>query len=116
MRKDDVVIDPRDKKYFVHKPDASFSPQRNAAIIQEVHDDTRKFHKKLWKAYEEGLGERTEILAHFADYKFNRGGDKNFEGYVGKNLRTQLVGERLLEKVRVLSTVDRMNGYTKVKI
>lgn len=112
----DVVIDPRDKKYFVHKPDASFSPQRNLAIIKEVHEDTAKYFASLRNKQVEDAGDRMDILATYADYKFNRGGSKDFEGYAGKNLRTRLIGERLLEKVRVLSTVDKLQGRTKVQI
>lgn len=116
MSTDDVVIDPRDRKYFVQKPDPSFSPQRNAAIIQEVHDDTRKYFASLNKKFQDGFDERIDVLATFADYKFNRGGGKNFEQYAGRELRRRLVGERLLEKVRVLSTVDKLQGRTKVQL
>lgn len=116
MSADDVVIDPRDKKYFVAKPDPSFSPQRNLAIIKEVHEDTKKFFASLTKKYQDGLDDRTDVLNSFALYKFNKGGDKTFNQYIGKDLRRRLVGERLLEKVRVLSTIDKLSGRTKIKL
>ena len=113
---DEIVIDPRDKKYYVEKPDASFSPQRNAAIIQEVHDDTRRFFAKLAKEQEQIQGERLDVLASFADYKLNRGGEKTFGDYTGRQLRTKIIGERLLSKVRTLSTVDKLQGRRLVQI
>ncbi len=84
--------------------------------MQEVHDDTRKYFAGLHKKYQEGLDERTDVLTSFALYKFNKGGGKNFEQYAGRELRRKLVGERLLEKVRVLSTVDKLQGRTLVKL
>ncbi len=107
-------IDPRDKA--VYKPDPTFNPQRNAQVIQEVHDDTRKFFKRLEDTYEREMENRVDILSSFARYKFDRLGDQKLKGYVGKRLHTQLVGEKLLEKVRIMQSVDKLALRRKIQI
>lgn len=111
-----VIIDPKDKKYFVQKPDASFSPQRNYAVMKQVHEETTRFFQGLRSAQMQKAGERIDVLTSYADYKFNRGGGKGYEEYVGKSLRNRLIGERILEKVRILSSVDKLQGRRMVQL
>jgi hypothetical protein len=100
-------VDPKDYKYIIEKPDASFSPKRNKAIVQETINETTRFFKKLQDEIDDNLGERIEILGTYARYRFNRG-DKIFDKYIGKQLRNKLIGEKILSKVRALESVDRL--------
>ncbi len=102
-------LDQKDFKYIVHQPDASFSPKRNQAVIEETIREATAFHKKNNVAIESALGERIDAVSAYGCYRFNRG-FKGVKEYLGTKLYTQLVGEQLLEKVRVMKTLNRLNG------
>lgn len=106
MRTSDV--DPSDYKYIVETPDASFSPQRNKAIIEETIADTIKFNQKLAEL-DEDARDRIDIVNAYGRYRFNRG-DMKFKDYAGKQLYTRLVGEKILDKVKNMTLVDKLAG------
>lgn len=107
-------LDPKDYKYFVEKPNATFSPERNKAIIQETITSTEKYFRGIGKVIDENLGNRIDILASYGTYRFNRG-TKSFGEYVGKRMVSQLIGEKILEKIRVAESVNKLNGNDKYK-
>lgn len=101
-----MEIDPKDYKYISH-PSADFNPKRNEAIIAETIREADKYHSEYGLAMNEALGERWEIMAHYGDYKLNRSGGKTMRQFLGDKLYTQLVGEKLISKVRAAQTADR---------
>lgn len=108
------LIKPEDYRYIVKNPDPSFSPTRNKAIINETVRDTEKFFTEIVEKLDDEMGERIDILATYGTYRFNRG-EKSFDKYAGKKLVARLVGEKILERVRVMETVNRLNGNNKFK-
>lgn len=111
---DKVIIPEQDYKYFVAKPDPSFSPQRNKAIIQETINKTDKFFAGIGKVINDNLAERIDMLTYYGTYRMNKG-TKSFKEYVGGKAYSQLIGERILSKVRVMDSVNRMNGNNKYR-
>lgn len=105
----DALIQPEDYKYRVEVPDSNFNPLRNKAIIQETIEETEKFFADLHKAQVEGLGERFDMLSSYGLYRFNKG-DKSFENYVGKKAVQNLIGDKILEKVRRLEELNKLTG------
>lgn len=100
------LIQPEDYRLFVEKPDPNFSPARNKAIIQETMKETEKFFSELAKPSEDMM-DRIDIFTSYATYRFNKG-QKDVRDYLGKKLYGQVVGENILEKVRVLESTDRL--------
>jgi hypothetical protein len=105
MRTQDV--DPQDYKYIVAKPDASFSPQRNKAIVDETIAETTKFFQETGRILNDQDKLRVSVLSSYGQYRFNRG-TKTFKDYVGKNLYKELIGERVLSKARIADTVNKL--------
>lgn len=105
------IIQPEDYKYRVETPDPNFSPARNKAIINETIKETEKFFSQVSKAMTDELDNRNDILSHYALYRFGRG-NKKFKDYIGKHMWEGLIGERILQKVRMMDTVNRLNKNT----
>jgi len=107
-------LDPRDYKYIVANPDSSFNPARNKAVIEETIKEADTFHKTSGLAIEEALGERIEAVSAYACYRLNRG-TKKIKDYLGDSLYKRMIGEKILSKIRVADTVNRLNGNTKLR-
>ena len=107
-----VVIQPQDRKYFADNP-KGFNPKRNKAIVQETIRETTEFFDKLQGALDDNIMNRIDIVGSYGRYRFNKG-NKSFRDYVGKELRDKLIGEKILSKVRALSTADKLAGKTKI--
>lgn len=99
---------PEDGKYFVQKPDKNFSPQRNHAVILESIRKTEKFFKELNEINRDALGERLDVLNSYGRYRLNKG-EKGFDDWAGKELMRELLGEAVLEKVKMLTSIQNMN-------
>ena len=110
----DKIVQPEDYKYFVENPDSSFSPARNKAILKEVTEETEKFFEEMGKGIDEEMGERIHILSSYGVYRFNKG-TKSFDQYAGKKIVDKLIGEKILSRVRVMDSVNRINGNDKYK-
>lgn len=106
-----VIIQPQDKRLFVANP-KDFNPDRNRAIINETIRETTKFFMDMYEKLDKGLEERIDVMSSYATYRFNDGG-KDFESYAGKQIYKQLVGERVLEKVKALKASERLQGKFK---
>ena len=105
----DKIVQPDDYKYFIEKPDSSFSPERNKAIIQETIKETEAYFKGIGKAINDNLGNRIEIFSTYATYRFNKG-QKGFKDYVGKRLHSELIGEKILEKIKIAQSANKLGG------
>ncbi len=108
-------LDPKDYKYIVEHPNKDFSPRKNNAIIEETIKEADKYHRTEGLVIEEALGERIEAVAAYSCYRFNRG-TKSIKQYLGDKLYAKMVGERILEKVRVSQTADSFSNKFKKPI
>lgn len=106
------LLDPKDYKYLRDEPDPDFSPERNQAIVKETIQQTEKFFSREGKVVDDAQKERVDILSTYAVYRFNRG-TKDFISYYGKDNYYKLVGEKIMSKVRVADTVNRLRGNNK---
>lgn len=106
-----VKIQVQDKRFFVDNP-KDFNPARNKAIIEETIRETTKFFQDLEDAVDDGLKERIDMLNSYARYRFNIG-HKSFEDYVGRDLYRQVIGEKLLQKIKALKSTEKVGGKFK---
>lgn len=109
-----VDLDPKDYKYIVQNPGSEFSPERNKAVVNQTISETETYFRKLHEVLDNGLGERIDILASYGTYRFNKG-EKSFKDYAGKQLYTRLIGEKILEKVKIMEATNRLNNNKKFK-
>jgi len=101
-----MELDPKDYKYF-HNPASDFNPKRNAEIIAQTIKEADEYHSEYGKALDDALAERWHVMAQFGDYKLNRSGVKTIRQYLGDKLYTDLIGEKLISKVRAAKTADK---------
>lgn len=102
-------VDPSDYRFYVEKPDADFSPERNQAIIQEVIDSGMKIDAVLKKAGLKDMQNRVDILSSFARNSIGKGSQKTLEQYVGKQGMAEIYGEKILEKIKIMESIERLN-------
>lgn len=107
-----VLVQPEDQRFFVANP-KDFNPDRNKAIIEETIKETTEFFKKL-NELDEGGRERMDMVGSYGRYRFNQG-DKSFESYVGKEAYRKLMGEKILNKVKMMDSVNKLQGNDKFK-
>lgn len=110
-----TVIQPEDYKYYVSNPDPSFSPRKNQAVIQETIKETEEFFKGQGKVLSDNILNRIDILNSYGRYRFNKG-VKSFEEYAGRHLIQELIGEKILSKVRVMDSVNKLQNNRKGSI
>lgn len=108
-------LDPKDYRYINPNPDPDFSPERNQAVIEETIRENEKFHSDLRKATLEQFAEKKDVLSHYAIYTLAKGGHKNIKDYVGKKAYEALIGEKILSKLRIAESINRLNGNTRFK-
>lgn len=94
---------------FVDKPDPDFSPEHNRAVIQQTIDEYEKLRYGVADKTKRDSQDRADILASFAKYKLDLGGEKKIEGYLGKARMRELYGEKLFQKVKMLESVKRLS-------
>jgi hypothetical protein len=109
----DTLIQSEDYRYFIEKPNKNFSPQRNKAIIQETIQETDKYFRGIGKVIDDNLGERIDLISTYATKRLGGGMTKSFADYVGKETISRLIGEKILEKIKVAESVNRLNGNRK---
>lgn len=105
-------LDPKDFKYLAKEPDPGFSPERNRAIFEQTVNDAIKRRQEEAQLNDiEGM-RRIDIVSSYARYRFNVG-TKDLKGYLGKKQYEALLGEKLLAKLRMAESVNRLQGNTK---
>lgn len=107
-------LDPADYRFINPNPDPDFSLERNKAVINQTVKDTEKFFKTQVEAIDESLGNRIDILSTYGRYVFNKG-YKDIKHYLGEKQYNALIGEKILSKLRIAETVNRLNGNTRFK-
>lgn len=110
-----VVIDPKDYKYFVEKP-KDFSPAHNRAVIDETIRETTKYFQELASINDDDLGNRIDILSSYGKYRLGGNGFKRFEAWAGKDMVNKLIGEKILSRVRIADSVNKLQGNRKNSI
>lgn len=108
------TLDPKDFRYIKDQPDPGFSVERNQAVIEDSIRKTNKFFAQDGEAIKRSMGERVDILSSYAIYRFNKG-TKDFIGYYGRDNYHKLVGEKIMSKVRIADTVNKLNGNNRFK-
>lgn len=100
---------------FVEKPDPNFSPERNYAVINRTIEKYRKLRFGINSKVAKAAEDRADILASYGIYRFNKG-TKSFTDYMGKGWEKRVYSEKLLEKIRIMDSIKRLNrarGNTK---
>ncbi len=102
-------LDESDLKYLVDEPEPGFSPQRNAANIKKAIDSGIKVEMDLRRAGLKDMQYRIDVLSSFARNSIGKGHSKSLAEYVGKAEMAKIYGEKILEKVRIMDSVERLN-------
>lgn len=108
-------VQPVDYKFIVEKPDKDFSPEKNYRVINSVIAKSLKLEAELGKILNLDAENRVDYLSSYICY-VNAGGGQKFEKFMGKENMRKIYGERILEKVRIMDSITRMNrakGNTK---
>lgn len=93
---------------YVEKPDPNFSPEHNFAVIQETIDEYEKNRYGVNEKVQDAAADRADILASFAKYKLDNGGEKKLEQWLGKKRLAEIYGEQLTEKLRLLKASEQL--------
>jgi hypothetical protein len=102
------LIQPEDKRFFVEKPNSSFSPERNRHVIQETIRETTAYFQKLKNELDRDMENRIDMFSSYATYRLGGSGTKGVRDYLGRDIARQLTGEKILSKVRALDTADKL--------
>lgn len=93
-------IDPSNYRYYIEEPDSNFSKERNYKVINQVLDENDRMQKRLHDQVVKNTGNITDILASFAKYKLDLGGEKKIDQYLGPGWQAKLYSEKIVEKIR----------------
>lgn len=96
------------RRFYVAKPDAGFSEQRNRDIIERTIKKTEENYKRKIKERNEGIGERSEVLGSYIRHLVNKNDSTTIEKYIGSSYLAQLRGEQKLARIKQLAT---QQGY-----
>ena|SRR5258708_4031345 len=108
-------LDPVDYRFINQNPDPDFSPERNKAVIERTMKEAENYHKLLASMKDKDLENRIDIISSYGDYRLNRSRTGKLRDYLGKEQYEALVGEHLMEKLRVAEATNRLNGNTRFK-
>lgn len=108
-------LDPADYHLINETPDKDFSPERNRAIVERTIKEAEEYFKLQRMAKDKELEHRIDIIASYGDYRLNRGKTKQLREYLGREQYNAIIGEHLLEKLRVAEATNRLNGNTRLK-
>ncbi len=108
------ILDAKDYKYLRAEADPGFSPEKNRKVIVETMLETAKYFDMLSQKEDTEMMNRIDILSTYARYRFNVG-TKNIKKYLGDKQYNAIVGEKILSKLRVAESVNRLAGNTKFK-
>lgn len=100
---------------YVEKPDPKFSPERNYKVISDTIVEYEKARYGIDPKVQAAAADRADILTSYGIYRFNRG-TKKIEEYLGREMMAQIYGEKLMQRIKALETIKRLNiknGNTK---
>ena len=104
-----VDKNPDNLRLYVQKPDPNFSVERNFQVINGVLAENDKMQRTLRGKVKANAGNVADILASFAKYKLDDGGEKKLERWLGKSWMTKIYGEKLIEKIRMAEIMQKQN-------
>ena len=107
-------LDPVDYRFINTNPDPAFSPERNKAIVNETIKEAEQRELEWYKLNDKEVFNRIDIVSTYARYRFNRG-TKGIKEYLGKEQYNALIGEKLLSKLRIAETVNKLNHNDRFK-
>ena len=97
-------------RYYVEKPDKNFSVKRNYAVINAVLAENDKMQRTLDPRVIENAGVAADILSSFAKYKLDSSdGAKSLEQWLGREWMKKIYGDKLIEKIRVMESIQKSN-------
>lgn len=108
-------LDPKDYRFINPNPDPDFSPERNKATIAETIRETDKFLQDMDKIKDEKGRKLLDILSHYAVATLGRGESKSIKQYLGKQQYNAIIGEKILSKIRVMDSTNKLNGNNRFK-
>jgi len=101
---------------YNEEPDADFSPEHNYAVIQSTIDEYEKLRYGIDDKVRAASEDKADILASFAKYKLDIGGERQIEAFLGKKRMDEIYTEELKEKIRLLEMtkkLERAKGKTR---
>lgn len=108
-------INPDNYRYIDTKV-KNYSPEKNYAVIAKVLKDNDKMQSALHPDVEKNAGNVADILASFAKYKLDIGGGKQIEEWLGRERMKKIYGDKLLEKIRILKSVEKLSLKEQDKV
>lgn len=102
-------IEEQDFKYMLAEPEEGFSPERNHAAIKKAIDSGIKIEVEMRKAARKEIEYRSDVLSSYAMHISRKNSSQRFEQYMGKTNMTRIYGEQLLQKIKILESVQRLN-------
>lgn len=109
------ILEKKDYKYVVERPDSGFSPERNKALVESTIKDTEKYFRSISGPSDKDE-EVADVMSDFAVYKFGRGGQKKIKDYLGQKNYEKLVGEDLVAKIRAHKANDQLARRQGTKV
>ena len=86
------------QKFFIAKPDSTFSPERNKWVIKNSMRKHESNIKRRSREYMDRLRERSHAVRVYLDY-VEGGGGKPIEMWIGKRELARLQGRRITQTV-----------------
>lgn len=102
----DVKIDPVDYRFY--KDDPAYNHKRARAIIDETLVETEKFFGDLNIARDAEAMHRMDMVSSYGVYRFNTG-DRDFRTFIGEARYKEMIGEHIMEKIRMMKSVEKLS-------
>jgi hypothetical protein len=107
-------LDPADYRFINPNPDPDFSPERNKAIVDQTIKEAEQYFTMLNMARDNDLEHRMDVLSSYGVYRFNKG-TKGLKDYLGKQQYNAIIGENLLEKLRIAEATNKITRNSTIK-
>lgn len=109
-------LDPVDYRYINKNPDPDFSPERNKAIVEQTIKETEQFFGVYNRQRDIDLENRIDILSSYAVKRLGGGMTKSIKDYLGKEQYNAIIGEKLLNKLRVAEATNTLSRIDKYNV
>ena len=87
------------QKYFIKRPDSTFSPERNKFVVEKTIKKHDANIKKRKKQYKDQVTERSDAVQDFLKH-IDRGNTTPVEKYFGKKTMAYLRGEKISRDIK----------------
>ncbi len=103
------TLDKDDYKYLLSTPEEGFSPERNQEAISKAINSGIKIEIELRKANQKEIEYRSDVLTSYAMHQANTNSSQRFEKYMGREHMKKIYGEQLIQKIKIMESVQRLN-------